>query len=142
MAQHGLGGPGSQHVAIVDAVPAGQHRVDHRHGLVPHVGSARGVAQVDMRVEQSRRPRRWAKVAGAISPALATSRSSSKVTRWRQDCAILASKRCLRLGMNVAFQPTFSQVRGHFTRIFQSPKRTRSGCRYGLNNLCQFVSDS
>ncbi|MDQ2729874.1 MAG: recombinase family protein [Actinomycetota bacterium] len=52
MAEHLGGRPGPQQVAVVDRVATGEHRVDHRHRLVPHIGPARGGAQIDMGVEQ------------------------------------------------------------------------------------------
>ncbi len=51
----------------------------------------------------SRRPKRWAKVAGTISPALATSRSSSKVTAMASRLPrYLHRKDAFWLGINVA----------------------------------------
>jgi hypothetical protein len=54
--QHRLSGARPQTVAVVDAVAAGQRRVDHRHGLLAHIGPTRGVTQVDLAVEQLPQP--------------------------------------------------------------------------------------
>jgi len=52
MAQRGLGGSRPQRIGVVDAVAAGQCRVDQRHGLVAHVGVPGSVSQIDVVVEQ------------------------------------------------------------------------------------------
>jgi hypothetical protein len=52
MAKHLAGRSGPQPVGIVDPLPAGQGRVDQRHGLVTGVGRARRTAQIDVGVDQ------------------------------------------------------------------------------------------
>lgn len=52
MAKHGLGGPSPQSIGALDRVTPGEHRVHQGHGLVAYVGPPRGVAQIDVGVEQ------------------------------------------------------------------------------------------
>jgi len=54
MAKHLAGRSGPQPVGIVDPFPAGQGRVDQRHGLVAHVGGPWRPAEVDTLIEQLR----------------------------------------------------------------------------------------
>src|SRR6266508_6594487 len=56
VAEHRLGSPGSQGVAIVDGVAAGQQGVNDGHGLVPDVRPSGRRPQVEDRVEQLLQP--------------------------------------------------------------------------------------
>jgi hypothetical protein len=74
------GGPGAQHVGVVDAVGSGEDRVDQRQHLRAGPVGAGPAAEVDLLVDHLLDPSRWASVAGSSSPALATAWSSSKPT--------------------------------------------------------------
>jgi hypothetical protein len=52
MAEHRFGGRHPHPIRVVDAIPAGQGRLDQGHSLEAHIGPARRVAQVDELVEQ------------------------------------------------------------------------------------------
>ena len=52
MPQHRLGGPRPQGVAVINAVAAGEGRVNQRHRFVAHVGVPGSIAEVHVVVEQ------------------------------------------------------------------------------------------
>ena len=74
--------PGVQHIGVVNAVAASQRRRHQGHHLVARVHPARGIAQVEALLDELGR----ARVAGRISPALATRRWSSKAMRMPSGC--------------------------------------------------------
>jgi hypothetical protein len=52
VAQHRPGVTRAQHVGIIDAVAAGQRRVDERHRLVADIGTSRRIAEMNVLVEE------------------------------------------------------------------------------------------
>jgi hypothetical protein len=73
----------SQHVGVVDALGAGDQHLEKGHHLGSGLEVAGAVAQVDDLVGSCSMPRCVARVAGRMSPALATEWASSKLTSSR-----------------------------------------------------------
>jgi hypothetical protein len=70
VAQHPVGCSGSEHVCVVDAVSAGQHGVDHGHGLAAHVGSARRIAEIQVALDQLLQPQMLGQGSGEQEPGI------------------------------------------------------------------------
>ena len=51
MAEHGRGGPGAQHVSVVDAVATGHQRVQQGQHLAPRLVMAGTAAEVDQLID-------------------------------------------------------------------------------------------
>ena len=83
MAQHRLGGTGSQHIAVIDRVAAGQRRVDDGHGLRADMGPPGGGAQVHHGVEQLPQPQMLRQRGGCHQPGVGHQPPSSKITPIR-----------------------------------------------------------
>ncbi len=56
VAQHRRGGTRAQHIGVIDAVAAGQRRVDEGHRLVADIGASRCIAEIDVLVEELTQP--------------------------------------------------------------------------------------
>ena len=71
--------PGPEHVTVIDAVRAQRHRRRSVMTLRPRF-AAPDVAEINARSTNASIPSRAASSAGSITPAFATTRSSSKTT--------------------------------------------------------------
>src|SRR5215218_6629983 len=102
MTHHTLAHPGAQHVNIVDAVTPSDHRVHQRHRLAT-------------RPERTRPSQRDQLVSGNNSPALATARSSSKITSRLSSLWQAVTKNVpSRPDRWTSSQTPSSPLRGHF----------------------------
>jgi hypothetical protein len=119
VAEHLAGGSGPQPVGILDPLPAGQGRVDQRHGLVPGVGGARRAAQVDVLVDQLAEHEPLGQGGGQDETGVGdrvvvveadrdligtVGRSHEQVPSW--------------LGATVVLSTPFSQVSGHLFAVY------------------------
>jgi hypothetical protein len=80
VAKKRLGAAGPQHVAIVDRIGSKHHRVHERAELAARPRSAGPLAEVDRLLDEPLEASRLIRVLVNITPALATSRSSSNST--------------------------------------------------------------
>ena len=125
----------------VDAVAASQRRRHQGHHLVARVRPARGRGQGrDGCGPVGAGPGNRARVAGRISPALATRRWSSKANGCGRGGGVVASIRCsLFWGRFSVSKPLSPEAREHLLTGDADPTPSFGG--FGIKLLCHIFSD-